>query len=92
MKKAEPLYSKSWDELQSFYTSSAVVETLDDEFSVIEIALDFTRQQIRDFIEGMRDCRQVETASQRHKMQAEWVLEQLPLIEKSVSSSKDGSS
>ncbi len=55
--------------------------TLDEELDAVTAALKSTRQQINKFITGTQAYRRTERAVRRHELRAQWVLEQLSLIE-----------
>ncbi|OXV12135.1 hypothetical protein Egran_00105 [Elaphomyces granulatus] len=86
MKASELQYRKAWDELQRFNASpssstSSTTGTLDEEISATRFELEATRQQIRKFIRGTKVYQRREMAVCRQELRAQWVLEQLPLIE-----------
>ena len=89
MKTVEPRYRQAWNELQNFYAvsfanTSTGIGTLDEELNVIKIELQAARQQIGEFIKKTKSYRRAEAAFHRHELRAEWVLEQLPLIEETA--------
>lgn len=60
---------------------SSTTGTLDEEPSATRSELEVTRQQIRKFIRDMKAHLRKEMAVCRQELRAQWVLEQLPLIE-----------
>ena len=86
MKAAEPQYREACNNLQRFdaalsSTTSTTTRTLDEDLSATRAALEVTRQQIREFIRGIKAYQRAETAVRYQELRAQWVLEQLPLIE-----------
>lgn len=86
MKSAEPQYRRAWDELQRFDaapspTTSATTVSLDEKLGATRAELQETRQQIRKFLRGTRAFRREETAFRRQEQRAQWVLDQLHLVE-----------
>lgn len=86
MKAAEPQYRKAWDELQHFDTSplsttSTTTGALDQELGAARAQLEATKRQIRKFIKDTKTYRRWETAAHRPELRAQWVLEQLSLVD-----------
>ncbi|KAI9671162.1 MAG: hypothetical protein M1817_003669 [Caeruleum heppii] len=85
MEAAVPRYRQAWDELHHFdasplATTSTTTGALDEELGAARVQLEMTRQQIRKFIRGTKAYRRGEMAVRRQELRAQWVLEQLPLI------------
>lgn len=81
MKASEPQYRKAWEELQSFDKSSystTITGTLDQQMKA-------TRQEISKFLRRTNAYRRAETAVRLQEFRAQWVLEQVPLIETGAS-------
>lgn len=86
METAEPKYRKAWDELQRFEkspfsTTTTTTSVPDEELGTIKAQLEATRQQIHKFIKDTKMYRRCERAVRRHELRAQWVLEQVSLIE-----------
>ena len=86
MKAAEPRYQKAWDELQHFEKSlrRTIPMTsggLEKQLGAVQAQLEATRQQIHKFIKDTKAYRRWKAAVDRQELRAQWVLEQIPLIE-----------
>ncbi|KAF2962859.1 hypothetical protein GQX73_g10707 [Xylaria multiplex] len=85
MKASEPQYRRAWDELHRSVASppSPALSTwrLDEELRATKAELEATRQQVHNFIRNTRAYQQKEMAVHRQELRAQWVLEQLHLIE-----------
>lgn len=86
MEAAKPQYQKAWNELQRFdasplSTTSTTTEALGEELSATKALLEGTRQQIRKFIKHTKTHRRCEKAVYCQELRAQWILEQLPLID-----------
>ena len=95
MTASEPQYRKAWDELQRFdaspsSTKSTTTGTLDEELSATRAELKGTRRQIRSFIQRTKAYQRAKAAVRRQELRAQWVLEQLPLIETTASLQHEG--
>ena len=89
MKSVEPRYRQAWDELENFHAvssanTSTAIGTLDEQLNVMKTELQAARQQIGEFLKKTTSYRRAEAAFHRHELRAEWVLEQLPLIEETA--------
>ena len=90
MTASEPQYRKAWDELQRFdaspsSTKSTTTGTLDEELSATRAELKGTRWQIRSFIQRTKAYQRENAAVRRQEVRAQWVLDQLPLVETTAS-------
>ncbi|KAI0118688.1 hypothetical protein GGR51DRAFT_129437 [Nemania sp. FL0031] len=97
MQNSEPQYRRAWDELLRFAAipvsqpspiPSTEEESLDEELratkadlEATKADLEATRQQVNTFVRRTRAYQQKETRVRRCELRAQWVLEQLPLIE-----------
>ena len=83
---AEPQHRQAWDELQHFDTSPpstglTTAGALDKELGAARAQVETAMRQIRKFIKGTNAYRREETAVHRQERRAQWVREQLPLLE-----------
>ena len=78
MEAGELQYRKAWNELQHF--DVALPLTISSETDGIRAQLKVARQQIRQFIKNTTIHRRWETAVRHQELRAQWVLEQLSLI------------
>ncbi|KAF7503364.1 hypothetical protein GJ744_003928 [Endocarpon pusillum] len=86
IKTAEPQYREAWDELQRFETSPLLstpttTRVPDEELGTTKAQLEAARQQIHKFIKDTKKYRRCERAVRRYELRAQWVLEQLSLID-----------
>ena len=85
MKRAEPRYRRAWKKLESVdwlqSSSTKTMEPVDRQLS----ALQTKTLNIPSFLSETRAYRRAEAACLRQELRAQWVLEQLPLIDMSVS-------
>ncbi|KAL8938571.1 MAG: hypothetical protein Q9216_003821 [Gyalolechia sp. 2 TL-2023] len=90
IKRAEPRYRRAWEKLDSLdwsqSSSTTTVETVYQQLSVLRK----TTQNIRHFISETRPYRRAEAACRRQDLRAQWVREQLPLMETKVSETAKG--
>lgn len=88
MKTAEPQYREAWDQLQRFEisllsTTATTTRVPDEELDTTRAQLEAARQQVHKFIKDTKTYRRCERAVRRHELRAQWVLEQLSLIDSS---------
>lgn len=87
-KASEAQYYKAWKDFQSFHASSysnTTAASLPQQLATMQAELEAARQKIDQFFRGTEAYRQAEEKVRQQKLRAQWVLDQIHLIESEAS-------